>query len=406
MAVHSTPWVQYYRKLADEPGPFFDFDRKDLAYFDDVASSYLEDESRFLLEIARSDGINFIALPDSKGYVKFVHQSFTFSSRPGAKPSAVGLYGSRATSPFRLISSTGSVMPMTIPSTRKKGTVRTIPGIDAFMGVTDTQEFKALSGGSDDPDVSELGKWPVTFWLHPYLYRAVNGVDRIEAAAMGCAVIRTAEELIAGEEGDGEASEPQHFYKLLVFLWAVDKGYTSPVPLSDLPNSVRLDDCCQEVVNRLSAPPAPAPAAAAAVPAGAAQTSGDDDEIKKALLLNLTTMTESTLAAQERDERKKSMRSRLSPEAESLFTLLCARDWRDSKPSLPSFTEKLLADKDLNKALGILRAFTANWKGAVSEKGFAKFLATGYVAPDSPSNSTRPHRPLALCNGHFQSAEK
>ena len=120
--------------------------------------------------------------------------------------------------------------------------------------------------GSDDPDVSDLAKWPVTFWLHPYIYQAINGVDRIEAAAMGCAVVHTAEELIAGEEGDGDASEPKHFHKLLVFLWAVDKGYTSRVPLSDLPNSVRLDDCCQEVLDRLSAPPAPVPAAAAAAP--------------------------------------------------------------------------------------------------------------------------------------------
>jgi hypothetical protein len=52
------------------------------------------------------------------------------------------------------------------------------------------------------------------------------------------------------------------------------------------------------------------------------------------MIRNLTAMTASQLKKDLRDERKKSMLSRLSPEAGKLFNLLAARDWDNKNPRI------------------------------------------------------------------------
>ena len=382
-----TPWVRYYRTLAQEPGPYHDLDERDLSYLDNMSSGYLENESRFMLDVANSDGINFILLPEGRGYVRLFHQCITHRANlPGREPVVVGLFGSRATSPFRQIQTAAAVMKMNVPATRT-ATEGRIPGPEAFLGVETATDFSSLTGhaGAEDepgdPAVSTLASRPGTFWMHPYLYRELRGVDRAKASELATRIITIVKSLQEDADDDNTLAEQVH--QLLIYLWAVDRGYAPVVSLLDLPNSTSLDNRCQEISAAVLPSPAPvAPVPATTTPAAAIASGTGDSDLQKALIQNLTTMTESALAAQERDERKKSMKSRLSPEAEALFSLLCASGWRDYTPTMPQFTEKLLADKDLNKALGILRAFTAKWKGSVSEKGFAKFLSTGYSAPD------------------------
>ena len=65
--IRLTPWVHYYRTLAQEPGLYHDLDERDLSHLGTMASGYLENESRFMLEVANSDGINFILLPEGRG---------------------------------------------------------------------------------------------------------------------------------------------------------------------------------------------------------------------------------------------------------------------------------------------------------------------------------------------------
>lgn len=76
------------------------------------------------------------------------------------------------------------------------------------------------------------------------------------------------------------------------------------------------------------------------------------------------------------------MLSRMSDEQADLFRLLSARDWYDDEPELNPFTKKLVADKDLTKAIDVIASQLRRWPGQVSTKQLAMFLAKGYAAPD------------------------
>ena len=93
-------------------------------------------------------------------------------------------------------------------------------------------------------------------------------------------------------------------------------------------------------------------------------------------------MTDSQLKRDRKEDKKKSMLSRLSPEGGSLFKLLSARDWRDNDPRIPDFTKKILEDRDSNRALGEVKTISKRWPGRISEKGLLSFLANGYSADD------------------------
>jgi hypothetical protein len=69
-------------------------------------------------------------------------------------------------------------------------------------------------------------------------------------------------------------------------------------------------------------------------------------------------MTDSTLKSIEREDLEKSMLSRLSGEAADLFILLSAKDWNDGRPRIHSFARKLLADKDMMKAVNLVTSET------------------------------------------------
>jgi hypothetical protein len=92
-------------------------------------------------------------------------------------------------------------------------------------------------------------------------------------------------------------------------------------------------------------------------------------------------MTSSQLKRDQKEDKKKSMLSRLSPEGGSLFKLLAAKeDWKDGNPKLPAFTKKILEDQDSNRAIGEMKTISKRWSGKISEKGMLSFLANGYAA--------------------------
>ena len=111
-------------------------------------------------------------------------------------------------------------------------------------------------------------------------------------------------------------------------------------------------------------------------------SSGDDRDLNRTMIRSLQAMTESQLKRDKKADKKKSMLSRLSPEAGTLFTLLSARNWNDGNPKLPSLTKKILEDRDSNRALGEVKSLSKRWTGRISEKGFLLFLANGYQADD------------------------
>ena len=100
------------------------------------------------------------------------------------------------------------------------------------------------------------------------------------------------------------------------------------------------------------------------------------------MVRSLQAMTSSQLKRDQKEDKKKSMLSRLSPEGGSLFKLLSAKDWKDGNPRLPDFTKKILEDRDSNRALGEMKTISKRWSGKISEKGILAFLASGYAADD------------------------
>jgi hypothetical protein len=100
------------------------------------------------------------------------------------------------------------------------------------------------------------------------------------------------------------------------------------------------------------------------------------------MIQNLAMFSRQGLVSQQREERKRSMMANLLEEDEALFTLLSADGWRDSKPEMPTFTSKLMAVKDVNIAWARISKKIRTWPGRVSQKQFAKFLRTGFVAND------------------------
>jgi hypothetical protein len=66
---------------------------------------------------------------------------------------------------------------------------------------------------------------------------------------------------------------------------------------------------------------------------------------------SLAQMTKFQKESYKQGSRKKSMLNRLPNEQVKLYTLLfLARDWRDMKPRVNSFTEDLLSDRDPEQA--------------------------------------------------------
>ena len=91
-------------------------------------------------------------------------------------------------------------------------------------------------------------------------------------------------------------------------------------------------------------------------------------ETNALLMQHIAHMTSATLEAKEKDDKRKTMFGRCSEEDEALFALLSARSWRDYDPKLPSFTNRLMNNRDINLALNRVQKDSYNWPGSVSAK--------------------------------------
>jgi hypothetical protein len=87
------------------------------------------------------------------------------------------------------------------------------------------------------------------------------------------------------------------------------------------------------------------------------------------------------------------MTHRLTDKGRKLFQMLSATDWADYEPTVPRFTEKLLADKDVGKALQYVQAEVerGRWSCVLSNNCLVQFFSQGYVGSDyqtTPSGVT------------------
>jgi hypothetical protein len=98
-----------------------------------------------------------------------------------------------------------------------------------------------------------------------------------------------------------------------------------------------------------------------------------------ALIQNLNVSTTRQLEDKERDRKKLSMTSRMSPETAKMFTLLLAKNWADTKPESNTFIKLLLEDKGMACAVEIVQSEMKRWDGSVTGNGLIQFLSTGYI---------------------------
>jgi hypothetical protein len=105
----------------------------------------------------------------------------------------------------------------------------------------------------------------------------------------------------------------------------------------------------------------------------------------------LTASTAAHIKRDAKEDKKRSMLSRLAPEAAKLFDLLSARDWDDSNLKMNPFLRDLISDKDSHRASGIMMLRTKKWSGEFSDKGLLSFFANGFAAngiQESPGGFT------------------
>jgi hypothetical protein len=100
------------------------------------------------------------------------------------------------------------------------------------------------------------------------------------------------------------------------------------------------------------------------------------------MMQNMSMMASSTMNHQQKEDKRKSMMSKIIREDEHLFTLLAAESWDESHPRICTFTRDLMADKDVHVAWAQIKRKIMEWPGLVSQKQMTKFLRSGFIAPD------------------------
>lgn len=104
----------------------------------------------------------------------------------------------------------------------------------------------------------------------------------------------------------------------------------------------------------------------------------DSNAVAAALVAVVNDMNKSNKEQRKREDKKKSLFNKMTSEAEWLFTQLSAKNWKDYKPKLNKFTGRIVADKDLSKAIRLVQQKTSDWRGKVCHKGLVQFLTSGY----------------------------
>lgn len=379
-------WIDLYNYKRFIPGNLNTIEEKEISIFDPMTKGYLQKPERFAVNVG-SHANNFILLPTTQSAVNLFHHAFTMSHLPEDPPEVFGILGSRKFSPFKQISNLDIVTnPMSSPTFATRRNKSTIPTIEQFLELSSPDDFENLEGENGEP-LTDLDKLPNSHWIHPAIYSVLKGAKTIKSSDAAMTIIAV---LQAGAESDGVGSPNNPVppvsqtatsaQSLLVFLWAVAKGYSKSVLLTDPPDSDFIDEKCSSILEELDPKSdGPNPESAGGT---VATNQATDPTLLAALLQNVNAMTTQTLQSVEREEKKKSMLSRLTPEAESLFTLISATDWTDRKPVMNKFTKRLLSDKDPVKAFNIVSSATRDWKGTVSERGLAQFFSTGYMATE------------------------
>jgi hypothetical protein len=338
------------------------------------------------LDVAATGGDAAMMVAMNNGEVKFVHDIAL--AKAGGEFTLVGAIGLGHVATFVILSEE-SVMGTFTPASRRVGPA---PSIDEFFQTTSDAAFKALKAGSTNSEhAGYAGRYKGgTFWCYPALWtRMPNHTMHAQDVAM--AIIQQYPydtEIVEGMEVSTVTAEQQKLEGVLQWLWMVSnesiKSHT--VELTDDKEAERT---CLHIQNKRRGT-APTGTTGAAL----TTTTGATEAIFRDAMSSMTRIQEKLLDSQLQDRERKKMTHRLTDEGRRLFQMLSASDWADYyDPTVPHFTEKLLADKDVGKALQYVQGEVerGRWSCTLSNNCLVQFFAQGYVGWDyqtTPSGLT------------------
>jgi hypothetical protein len=215
----SPDWFHFFSK--EERKPEYGLYNK----FDDIPDTYLDDTGALKTAIETNPLETIILFPGGDQKIRFLHNCRT----DGERGKLSGIFGMKKFSPVKQTTMPPLVKGFGGGSTRSSSTDARIPSVDDFKGCARGSELLELVGTGDDP-VDSLQKIPQSFWAHPHLLSTLvtNKSSDVETAGEAYALT------IEGMEDDDATPLTKQYYRFLVFIWAIGKGYsTVNVKLTD-----------------------------------------------------------------------------------------------------------------------------------------------------------------------------
>jgi hypothetical protein len=215
-------------------------------------TQYILDNAKLYQVVTWLQETAALLIPSAGKSIRSLHHCFADLARDRI----LGISGLRKYSPFKEVSADAVVAPLNPPLRDSKTTK--VPTFDEFTAVTTSEEFSSLVGTLDH-DAVNLREQASLFWVSPdmlsrYYDKTAKAADITE---------RIIKYLVDNPSEAMPESLQSTFYEQLVFLWAVEKGYTTGIPVQDPPDSEQIQATIEEthglLVDSPSNPSGPAP---------------------------------------------------------------------------------------------------------------------------------------------------
>ena len=109
-----------------------------------------------------------------------------------------------------------------------------------------------LEGKEGTIPVSSLKLKSNLFWIHLTSFVAFGGPQSYRASMLAhLAIVSLLRDL--DDEASDMSDKASKLYNLLVFLWAIEKGYVTSIPIGDPPATNEFDTPCGRIMGKLSA---------------------------------------------------------------------------------------------------------------------------------------------------------
>ena len=226
-------WIDYYQELLKTDG-----DTPELNEFDNWSDTYTG-LPKVLVDLVWQFEDSIVVVPGNKGRIRTFHNCFAVNGR------IHGIHGVRRNSPIIEFTVESTAAPLSVPAqTRGQDEVK-IPSLTEFMGCRSESDFSKLVGTEEGAPISDLKAYPQSFWIHPQTfvnYFAQSPEDTAKAAAI---------RVIADVKEDRKKASELH--RLLIFLWAIDRGFSSGSVKMGLPcDSKDVDDASELIMQKLT----------------------------------------------------------------------------------------------------------------------------------------------------------